>query len=117
MDERVATTRGALGAGSDTRRFVYAPDGRVLGEYGANASDVKAEFIWMSPEAGESGTFGGDDGLSGYMPLAVAHYCASITKYTEHLLLRQSRACIGISHGHIFGHYWLLRYSTSYDLA
>ena len=72
MDERVATTRGALGAGSDTRRFVYAPDGRVLGEYGASASDVKAEFIWMSPEGNESGAFGGDDGLGGYMPLAVA---------------------------------------------
>ena len=26
----------------------------------------------MSPEVGESGTFGGDDGLGGYMPLAVA---------------------------------------------
>ena len=55
-----------------TRRFVYAPDGRVLGEYGSSASDVKAEFIWMSPEVGEGGTFGGDDALGGYMPLSVA---------------------------------------------
>lgn len=67
MDYRVATRRG-----SDTRRFVYAPDGRVLGEYGNNANDVKAELIWLSPEVGETGMFGGDDGLGGYMPLAVA---------------------------------------------
>jgi RHS repeat-associated protein len=67
MDERVATTRG-----TDTRRFLYAPDGRVLGEYGSNANDVRAEFIWLSPEVGDSGMFGGDDGLGGYMPLAVA---------------------------------------------
>ena len=67
LDDRVATTRG-----SSTRRFVYAPDGRVLGEYGNNASDVKAEFIWMSPQVGEAAMFGGDDGLGGYMPLAVA---------------------------------------------
>jgi RHS repeat-associated protein len=44
----------------------------VLGEYGSSAGDVKAEFIWMHPQVGESGIFGGDDGLGGYMPLAVA---------------------------------------------
>lgn len=44
LDDRVATTTG-----SDTRRFVYAPDRRVLGEYGSNVSDVKAEFIWLCP--------------------------------------------------------------------
>jgi RHS repeat-associated protein len=71
LDDRVATTSVTAG-GSETRRFVYAPDGRVIGEYGSSANDVKAEFIWMSPEVGESGTFGGDDGLGGYMPLAVA---------------------------------------------
>lgn len=70
MDDRVATT--TTGSGSETRRFVYAPDGRVMGEYGTSANDVKAEFIWMSPEVGDTGTFGGDDGLGGYMPLAVA---------------------------------------------
>jgi RHS repeat-associated protein len=37
-----------------------------------NAQDVKAEFIWMSPMVGDAGAFGGDDGLGGYMPLAVA---------------------------------------------
>jgi RHS repeat-associated protein len=72
MDDRVATTTTPVGGSADTRRFVTAPDGRVLGEYGANASDVKAEFIWMHPQVGESGIFGGDDGLGGYMPLAVA---------------------------------------------
>jgi RHS repeat-associated protein len=44
-----------------------------------NAQDVKAEFIWMSPMVGAStgsawsgSLFGGDGGLGGYMPLAVA---------------------------------------------
>ncbi len=69
------TTRSSI-SGNDTRRFIYAPDGRVLGEYGGSANDVHAEFIWMSPEVGEasgdSALFGGDDGLGGYMPLTVA---------------------------------------------
>ncbi len=47
------------------------PDGRVLGEYGDGANAVYAEFIWMSPEVGDTGLFGGDDGLGGYMPLSV----------------------------------------------
>jgi RHS repeat-associated protein len=68
MDDRVSTTKG-----TDTRRYVYAMDGRVLAEYGTSATDVKAEYIWMSPEVGEEGSFGGDDGLGGYMPLAVVN--------------------------------------------
>ena len=73
MDDRIATTTLLPGTTPDTRLFVYAPDGRVLGEYGASASDVRAEFIWMSPEVGQANSFGGgDDGLGGYMPLAVA---------------------------------------------
>jgi RHS repeat-associated protein len=45
----------------------------VLGEYGSGPQDVKAEFIWLNPQVGDgSGPFGGDDGLGGYMPLAVA---------------------------------------------
>jgi RHS repeat-associated protein len=73
LDDRVTMVLG-----SDTRRFVYDAGGRVLGEYGSDASDVKAEFIWLSPEVGQSGTFGGGDGqpapaeAGGYMPLAVA---------------------------------------------
>jgi RHS repeat-associated protein len=57
-----------------THRFVYDPDGRVLGEYGASASDVIAETIWMSPEvaANDNEPLGGDDGVGGYAPLAVA---------------------------------------------
>jgi RHS repeat-associated protein len=72
MDERVASSTIASGGGTGTRRFVYAPDGRVLGEYGSSANDVRAEFIWLSPQVGDAGAFGGDDGLGGYMPLAVA---------------------------------------------
>ena len=34
LDDRVATTT-TTGGGTDTRRFVYGADGRVLGEYGA----------------------------------------------------------------------------------
>ncbi len=67
-DDRVAMTR-------DTVRsvFVYDPSGRVIGEYGpAGAADPKAEFIWTLPEVSAAGTFGGDDGLGGYQPLAVA---------------------------------------------
>ena len=67
LDDRVKMTLP-----NGTRRFVYDPQGRVMGEYGASATDVKAEFIWLSPEVGGAGAFGGDDGLGGYMPLAVA---------------------------------------------
>jgi RHS repeat-associated protein len=55
-----------------TRRFVYAADGRVMGEYGLSAADVKAEFIWAVPDAANDNAFGGDDGIGGYAPLAVA---------------------------------------------
>ena len=54
------------------RAFVYDGAGRVVGEYGASAVDVKAEFIWLSPQAANDNLWGGDDGLGGYMPLAVA---------------------------------------------
>lgn len=58
--------------GSDTRRFVYDGAGRVMGEYGNSAADVKAEYVWLAPEVGDGTAFGGGDGLGGYMPLAVA---------------------------------------------
>jgi RHS repeat-associated protein len=74
LDDRVATTTTPSGGGTaDTRRFLTAPDGRTMGEYGSSATDVKAEFIWMSPEVGDAATFGGDDGLGGYMPLAIVN--------------------------------------------
>ena len=66
LDDRVVMTNAA-----GTRRFIYASDGRVLGEYGAAATDVHAEYIWASPQLA-TGPFGGDDGVGGYAPLAVA---------------------------------------------
>jgi RHS repeat-associated protein len=73
LDERTSTTT-TISGNPDTRNYLYAPDGRVIGEYGSSAADVRAEFIWMNPEAAnDNGSpFGGDDGLDGYMPLAVA---------------------------------------------
>jgi len=66
LDDRVTMQNSA-----GTRAFVYGPEGRVLGEYGLSASDVKAEYIWALPSIG-TGPFGGDDGVGGYAPLAVA---------------------------------------------
>lgn len=55
-----------------SRRFVYDSQGRVVAEYGASATDVKAEFIWaLPPEANDNSPFGGDDGIVGYAPLAL----------------------------------------------
>ena len=67
LDDRVSST-----SGSTTHSFVYDADGRVLGEYGTSASDVIAETIWLSPEVANDNGFGGDDGVGGYAPLAVA---------------------------------------------
>ena len=67
LDDRVTMTNAANG----TRTFVYDNQARVLGEYGASATDVKAEYIWALPSTG-AGLFGGDDGVGGYAPLAVA---------------------------------------------
>ncbi len=66
-DDRVTMVIGTV-----TRRFIYDPDGRVMGEYGNSATDVKAEFIWQLPVVANDNDFGGDDGLNGYAPLAVA---------------------------------------------
>jgi RHS repeat-associated protein len=55
-----------------TRHFVYDTQGRVVAEYGASASEVKAEFIWaLPPAANDNSPFGGDDGIVGYAPLAL----------------------------------------------
>ena len=68
LDDRVSATNG-----STTHTFIYDADGRVLGEYGTSAADVIAETIWLSPEvANDNQPFGGDDGVGGYAPLAVA---------------------------------------------
>lgn len=69
LDDRVSMSLPTAG----TRHFIYDSDGRVMGEYGASISEVQAEFIWALPHlAAGSASFGGDDGLGGYMPLAVA---------------------------------------------
>jgi RHS repeat-associated protein len=65
--------------------FVTAPDGRAIGEYGASANDVRAEFIWMSPEVGDTTSFGGDDGIGGYMPLAVVTGTTLTYVHGDHL--------------------------------
>jgi RHS repeat-associated protein len=74
MDDRVSTAT-SIGTTSTTRRFLYDMSGRVLGEYGASSAmaEVKAEFIWLSPDAAnDNSPHGGADGTAGYAPLAVA---------------------------------------------
>jgi YD repeat-containing protein len=62
MDDRVSETRGSV-----TRRYLYDASGRILGEYGATATDVIAEHLWLSPDAANDNMpFGGDDGVGGY---------------------------------------------------
>jgi RHS repeat-associated protein len=72
FDERtqLVTTPSGGGAAA-TRHFLYDQHHRLIGEFGATASDLRAEYIWMLPEVGGAAPFGGDDGLGGYMPLAV----------------------------------------------
>jgi RHS repeat-associated protein len=69
LDDRVSATSGSV-----THSFLYDSDGRLLGEYGASASDVIAETIWLSPRASanDNQPFRGEDGVAGYAPLAVA---------------------------------------------
>lgn len=91
MDERVATTRG------------------VLGEYGTNASDVNAEFIWKSPEVGESGAFGGGDGRVSVTVGLIRRNCRDTLNGAY---IADSAATPPLhrnSHGRIFGYCWLLR--------
>jgi len=80
LDDRVSTTQG-----SDVQRFVYDPAGRLLGEYGTSASDVKAETIWLTPDPGTELQFGGDDGVGGYAPLAIATGGAIVWAHGNHL--------------------------------
>jgi RHS repeat-associated protein len=71
MDERVTVSSTPSGGATTIRRFVYDPDGRVIGEYGTSATNVIAERIWMTPEIADGGAFGGDDGTGGYAPIAL----------------------------------------------
>jgi RHS repeat-associated protein len=58
----------------------------VLGEYGASATNVIAEIIWLSPEAdNDNQPFGGDDGVGGYAPLAVVNGTTLSWVYGSHL--------------------------------
>jgi RHS repeat-associated protein len=68
LDDRVREVRGTT-----TRRYLYDGQGRILGEYGVSATDVIAEHLWLSPDAANDNMpFGGDDGVNGYAPLAIA---------------------------------------------
>jgi RHS repeat-associated protein len=53
---------------------VYDSQGRLMGEYLASATDVKGEYIYLSPDGANDNQspFGGDDGMGGYGLLAVA---------------------------------------------
>ncbi|MEO8374365.1 MAG: RHS repeat-associated core domain-containing protein [Sphingomonas bacterium] len=67
------------------RQYIYDSDGRMMGEYGVAATDVKAETIWLSPEVDSSGQlWGGDDGAGGYAPLAIATGTGGATLYWVH---------------------------------
>lgn len=72
FDERVGLTMTLGGSPVAERRYIYDAGHRITGEYGATAADLRAEHIWLLPEVGDASPFGGDDGLGGYMPLAVA---------------------------------------------
>lgn len=81
LDERVSA-----GTAIDMRHYVYDNDGRLMGEYGASAVDVKAETIWLSPEVGlPDQPVGGDDGVRGYAPLALATGGALYWVHGSHL--------------------------------
>ena len=70
---------------ANTRTYVYDPDGRLLGEYGASAAAPLAETIWMQPEVANDNMFGGNDGTAGYAPLAlVGGSGAAATLYWVH---------------------------------
>jgi len=57
-----------------------------MGEYGASYADVKAETIWLSPELNTPvQPNGGDDGVDGYAPLAVATGGALYWVHGNHL--------------------------------
>lgn len=80
LDDRVSA-----GTAADMRQYIYDADGRMMGEYGVSATDVKAETIWLSPEVGSSvQMWGGDDGVGGYAPLAIATGTGGATLYWVH---------------------------------
>jgi len=81
LDDRITG-----GTTTDPRHYVYDMDGRMMGEYGASYADVKAETIWLSPELNTPvQPNGGDDGVDGYAPLAVATGGALYWVHGNHL--------------------------------
>jgi hypothetical protein len=75
-------------SGTTTTRFVYGSDGRVLAEYGAAATNIVAEHIWLTPDAANDNgatSFGGDDGAGGYAPLAIATGTTLNWVHSDHL--------------------------------
>ena len=69
-DERVQ-----VAVGTTPRRFVYDESGRLIGEYGTGASDVKAEHVWLMPDADEGG----------YEPLALVGPATTSWVHGDHL--------------------------------
>jgi RHS repeat-associated protein len=81
VDERITG-----GTAADPRHYVYDLEGRMMGEYGSSYGDVKAETIWLSPMVETPGQpLGGDDGMAGYAPLAVASPAGLNWVYGNHL--------------------------------
>jgi RHS repeat-associated protein len=81
FDERITG-----GTTTDPRHYVYDLDGRMMGEYGSSYTDVRAETIWLSPTVSSPAEpFGGDDGMAGYAPLAVATPAGLNWVYGNHL--------------------------------
>ncbi|APG62048.1 hypothetical protein LPB140_03585 [Sphingorhabdus lutea] len=72
-DDRVMQSNIAGGA-SSTLHYIYDDQGRMMGEYGTGASDIRGEYIYLMPDGANDNPspFGGDDGLGGYGLLGVA---------------------------------------------
>jgi YD repeat-containing protein len=78
LDERVKVTTSD-GWDTNVLYYVYDLDHRLIGEYGATGAAI-AETIWLLPEvANDPGSgsgaglpIGGDDGVGGFAPLAIA---------------------------------------------
>jgi RHS repeat-associated protein len=74
LEDRVQVTRTS--GTVDVRNYLYDGTGRLIGDYGTSATDVKGEFVWLVPEAANDNDSSGlqgnmDDGAGGWMPLAV----------------------------------------------
>ncbi|WP_446651842.1 hypothetical protein [Blastomonas sp.] len=60
LDERVQLVTAPASGAADTRMVFYDLDHRIIGEYGAGGvGDLKAEYVWLLPQVGAGGAFGG----------------------------------------------------------